>query len=81
MIGVIKTLMDQKGFGFIKGSDGKEYFFHRDDFVGFWPDLIAEKDKNSELQLDFTPAKTPKGLRAQNVSMMDWPNAATKEMP
>lgn len=80
MLGTIRTLMDQKGYGFINGNDGKEYFFHRDDFVGFWPDLITESQADSQLQLDFTAAKTPKGLRAQNVSIANWPNAAAKEI-
>lgn len=29
MQGKIKTLKNDKGFGFIKASDGVEYFFHR----------------------------------------------------
>lgn len=29
MTGVIKTLRADKGFGFIKGSDGSQYFFIR----------------------------------------------------
>ena len=80
MIGTIKNVLDQKGYGFITGSDGKEYFFHRDDFVGFWPDLVKEREVNPQLQMDFTAGKTAKGLRAQNVSIADWPNTASKEM-
>ncbi|MCR4301835.1 MAG: cold shock domain-containing protein [Sulfuricaulis sp.] len=29
MNGVIKKLVKDKRFGFIKGEDGKEYFFHQ----------------------------------------------------
>ena len=31
MDGVIKKLMADKGFGFIRGTDGVERFFHRQD--------------------------------------------------
>ena len=28
--GTIKKVVSERGFGFISGEDGKEYFFHRD---------------------------------------------------
>ena len=28
--GTIKKLVSDRGFGFITGEDGKDYFFHRD---------------------------------------------------
>jgi cold shock CspA family protein len=27
--GTIKKVISERGFGFIEGADGKEYFFHR----------------------------------------------------
>ena len=29
MTGTVKRVIADKGFGFISGEDGKEYFFHR----------------------------------------------------
>ena len=29
--GTIKKLVSERGFGFIAGADGKEYFFHRNE--------------------------------------------------
>ncbi len=29
MKGTIKTLVTDRGFAFLRGEDGKEYFFHR----------------------------------------------------
>ena len=28
--GTVKRVISERGFGFIVGEDGKEYFFHRD---------------------------------------------------
>jgi hypothetical protein len=39
--GEIKNVIRAKNFGFILHK-GNEYFFHRDDFVGHWDDLLKD---------------------------------------
>ena len=61
MDGTIKRLTD-KGFGFIKGEDGKEYFFHKSavqaaSFDGVKIQTAVEFDAEDGL----------KGPRAENV--------------
>lgn len=75
MIGIVKTLMPRRLFGFIKAEDGKEYFFHRDDFKGFWDDLVAD-DSDKDVEVTFDIVESTKGLRAGNVSRTDFPNQA-----
>lgn len=75
LTGRIKSLRQAKLFGFIEvGKD--EYFFHRDDFQGHWNDLCDDYDSNNQIKVNFEPDRTPKGLRARNVSRTDWPNQA-----
>lgn len=61
MIGTVKRIVRDKGFGFIRIGDGNEYFFHRSECSGF--DGLTEGDK-----VDFQPSKSPKGLRGVNVA-------------
>jgi CspA family cold shock protein len=60
--GKVKRLVTEKGFGFIKGADGKDYFFHRsavkDDGFG----KLLEND-----EVTFDVKEGPKGARAENV--------------
>ena len=44
MTGTIKTLRTEKGFGFIKGDGGKEYFFHHTAIVGERMEDLREGD-------------------------------------
>lgn len=66
MKGVIKTFVPEKKFGFIKGDDGKDYFFHQNSFKE--PDRINICD---DAFVDFDPVPTPKGYRAENCSLKD----------
>ncbi len=50
MTGVIKTLRADKGFGFIKGSDGSQYFFHQSAIYGEGIEMLREGD-NVEFEL------------------------------
>lgn len=63
MTGTIKTLRAEKGFGFIRSGDGKEYFFHRSAIYGEGIDMLREGD-SVEFELG---ADGPKGPRAENV--------------
>lgn len=64
--GSIKRLIRDKGFGFIMGENGKEYFFHMsevDDPSGF-DGLIQDQ------QVSFTPTSSVKGPRAQAIRVI-----------
>lgn len=62
--GTIKTLIRQRGFGFIAAEDGREIFFHRSGLVSGDFDSLQEGDK-----VEFEVEKGPKGPRATNVSV------------
>ncbi|MBC3765113.1 cold shock domain-containing protein [Neptunicella marina] len=67
MKGTIRTYLPEKKYGFIKGDDGKDYFFHEDEF----------RDKSHVIKLseqvfvDFEQQATPKGYKAKNCSLID----------
>jgi len=63
MTGKIKTLRAEKGFGFIKGDGGREYFFHQSAIYGEGIDMLREGDS---VEFD-QGADGPKGPRAENV--------------
>jgi CspA family cold shock protein len=63
MTGTIKTLRADKGFGFIRGTDGKEVFFHSSAIYGEGIDNLREGDG---VEFDVEEAG-PKGPRALNV--------------
>jgi cold shock CspA family protein len=58
--------MRDKGFGFIKGADGKDYFFHSSQCPD-WYDIID----NQGIELEFQATSGPKGLRAVDVRRAD----------
>jgi CspA family cold shock protein len=61
--GTIKTLTT-KGFGFIAGPDGKEYFFHQSACAGERFDSLREGQA-----VTFDVGQGPKGPRAENVKL------------
>lgn len=74
MNGVVKNITPKRGFGFIRGDDNKEYFFHRDNFSGHWEDLETDLFNKNKITVKFEPGTGAKGPRADNVSRVDWPN-------
>lgn len=62
--GTIKKVVSERGFGFISGEDGKEYFFHRD---GLTSSLDFNRLAGGE-KVEFEIEQSPKGARAKNVS-------------
>jgi CspA family cold shock protein len=62
MKGTIKTLKADKGFCFILGEDGKEYFGHRTAFKNAKLDEVREGD-----EVEFEEADSAKGLRAEDI--------------
>jgi cold shock protein len=60
--GTVKWFNDSKGFGFISGEDGIDYFVHHTSIQGDGFKSLAEGDKVS-----FDIEKGPKGPKAINV--------------
>lgn len=71
--GLITRLETSKGYGFIR-KNTTDYFFHRDDFIGHWEDLIIDYTSAKDIEVEFENIHTPKGPRAQNVRRLDHPN-------
>jgi cold shock protein len=61
--GTIKRVISDRGFGFIVGPDGKEYFFHRD---GLAPSIDFDRLVGGE-SVSFDVEAGPKGPRAVHV--------------
>ena len=62
MNGTIKRLVVDRGFGFLSGEDGKEYFFHRSSVDGSFEGL----QEGQKVTFDVEPS-APKGPRASRV--------------
>ena len=62
MTGKIRTLRVDKGFGFITGETGQEYFFHQSAIYG---EGIADLRENDGVEFEVSDG--PKGPRAENV--------------
>jgi CspA family cold shock protein len=64
MTGTIKTLVKDRGFGFIaREGEAKDLFFHSKELSGVMFDELKEGDT-----LSFEVADGPKGLSATNVT-------------
>ncbi len=61
MKGKVKFFNNMKGFGFIKGEDGKEYFFHHSD-------IKKEASLREDDEVSFEVGKGDRGPKAVNVS-------------
>ncbi len=62
MKGKVKFFNVMKGFGFIAGDDGKEYFVHKTGLTK--GTLLRENDV-----VTFNPAEGEKGPKAENVAL------------
>ena len=61
--GTIKRVISERGFGFIGGEDGKEYFFHRNEVAASMDfDRLAGGEA-----VTFDIEASPKGPRAVKV--------------
>ena len=60
--GKIKKMVRDRGFGFIRGDDGKEVFFHRSGLNAAEYDVLNEGDS-----VEYVVQEGPRGSRAENV--------------
>ena len=60
--GKIKKMVRDRGFGFIRGEDGKEVFFHRSGMNGSDYDSMNEGDA-----VEYVIQEGPRGARAEHV--------------
>ena len=61
--GSVKRLVQERGFGFIAGDDGQEYFFHRSGL-----DSTMEFDRlGGGERVTFDTEQSDRGLRARQV--------------
>lgn len=60
--GRIKKMVRDRGFGFIRGDDGKEVFFHRSGLTGADYDALSEGDA-----VEYVIQEGPRGARAEFV--------------
>lgn len=68
--GTVIKWMPEKGFGFILGDDGKEYFFHRTAFLNSTSlDQIQGGTGQHGTPVTFTLSQGPKGPRAEDVDL------------
>lgn len=60
--GKIKKMVRDRGFGFIRGDDGKEVFFHRSGLNAGEYDVLNEGDV-----VEYVVQEGPRGARAEHV--------------
>lgn len=61
--GTIKRVISERGFGFIVGPDGKEYFFHKG---GLAPSIDFDRLVGGE-SVSFEAEANPRGPRAVQI--------------
>jgi CspA family cold shock protein len=69
--GRIKKMVRDRGFGFIRGDDGKEVFFHRSGLNAGDYDSLNEGDA-----VEYVIQEGPRGARAENVRALTEAGAA-----
>ncbi|MDR1697936.1 MAG: cold shock domain-containing protein [Erysipelotrichaceae bacterium] len=65
MEGTVKKFNKEKGFGFITGEDGKDYFFHYSSLKMEGFKTITENEK-----VAFVGKETDRGLRAEEITKL-----------
>lgn len=64
--GIVKWFNDGKGFGFITGDDGKDYFVHYKNIL-----MNGRKTLEENQRVSFDTEDTDKGTQAINVSVLE----------
>jgi cold shock CspA family protein len=67
MNGWVKRVIQDKRYGFVVGDERKEYFFHMEDFMGSWEELVKDVNNSDRVLVEFEAGNTARGLRARNV--------------
>ena len=75
--GRVKTYLPNKCYGFIKGDDGKDYFFHVDQFINS-NDIKAICE---EAYVDFDQEASPKGYKATKCKLINQKEVDTYVIP
>lgn len=65
--GTIVTIRHDKGYGFINGEDGREYFFHKYDLSD---KAVYFAHLEVGARVEFLPKLTSKGPRAESVDIV-----------
>jgi cold shock protein len=65
MQGTIQTIRTERGFGFLRDTEGAEVFFHRSALT--LPDSFATLEVG--MMVEFEAERGPKGLRATKVTI------------
>ena len=63
--GTVKWFNDQKGYGFISATDGKDYFVHHTSIVG-----EGFRTRKEGSKVEFNIEKTDRGPRAVQVTLI-----------
>lgn len=66
MRGKLKNFVEEKSYGFIKGDDKQDYFFH----TAFLNKEFKDTKIVTGMMFDFDPTPTPKGLAAKKASII-----------
>ncbi len=72
MRGTVKNVLVDKQFGFVRGSDGRDYFFHSSGVLA--PSLIDEIQRGALVEFD--PANGERGPRAEQVRVLEAPHSS-----
>jgi cold shock protein len=62
--GIIRRLLEHRGFGFIHSEDGRNVFFHRSEVLHMPFQALQEGQA-----VEFTVEETPQGPKARRVSV------------
>ena len=73
MHGQIKNFLQSKGYGFISGADGNDYFFHIKEIIN------PEKEIVPGVTVQFEESLTPKGYKAKRIKLLE--SASLYEIP
>lgn len=77
MKGIIKTYLPSKKYGFIRGDDGRDYYFHVNEFT----DKSQVNKICEEAIVAFDERATPKGYKALKCSLLNPSDILTFKVP